>query len=123
MPAEKTMKRIRLTTALLIALAMVMPIAARQQATQPESGLLTLGTIFTYAPQHPGELQWQADGSGYFMLEPSAVQERSRPLRRARGCRAKTLVLSSAPLVPAAAPLAARLHGVEHASTEQDVPV
>src|SRR2546423_15146893 len=68
------MKRIRLTTALLIALAMVMPIAARQQAAQPDSGLLTLDTMSTYAPQFPGELQWQADGSGHFMLGPSAVK-------------------------------------------------
>src|SRR5256714_10741625 len=100
MPAEKTMKRIRLTTALLIALAMVMPIAARQQATQPESGLLTLDTIFIYAPQHPGELQWQADGSGYFMLEPSAVKERLDLVRYDAASGAKTIFVSADQLVP-----------------------
>src|SRR5205085_3416889 len=89
-----------LTTALLIALAMAMPIAARQQATPSEPGLLTLDSLFTYAPQFPGELQWQADGSGYFMLEPSAAKERLDLVRYDAASGARTVFISADQLVP-----------------------
>ncbi|HKQ03959.1 MAG TPA: S9 family peptidase [Blastocatellia bacterium] len=101
------MRRIHLLTGLLVALLAVMPIAARQQATQAEPGRLTLDNVFTYAPQHPGELQWQADGSGYLMLEPSAVKERLDLVRYDAATGARTILVAADQLVPrgAAAPL------------------
>jgi dipeptidyl-peptidase 4 len=94
------MKRIQLTTTLLIALLAVAPIAARQQATPAESGLLTLDTIFTYSAGFPGEIQWQADGSGYFMLEPSAVKERLDLVRYDAATGARSILVSADKLVP-----------------------
>ncbi len=76
------MKRTRLTTAVLVALLAVMPIAARQQAAQPDNGLITLDNLFTFRLQLPGGIQWQADGSGYFMLEPSATVKNQLDLVR-----------------------------------------
>src|SRR5690349_7909907 len=106
--SEKNMKRIRLTITVLVALLVVVPIAARQQATPLESGLLTLDTIFTYSPEFPGEVQWQADGSGYFLLEPSAVKERLDLVRYDAATGAKAIVVSADKLVPpgASSPLA-----------------
>src|SRR5437763_8050553 len=94
------MKPIRLLNAMLIVMLIVLPIAARQQVTPPEPGLLTLDSIFTYAPQFPGELQWQADGSGYFMLEPSAVKERLDLVRYDAASGARTVFISADQLMP-----------------------
>ncbi|MFL6276478.1 MAG: S9 family peptidase [Blastocatellia bacterium] len=101
------MRRIHLLTSLLVALLAVMPIAARQQTTQTEPGRLTLDNVFTYSPQFPGELQWQSDGSGYLMLEPSAVKERLDFVRYDAATGARTILVSADQLVPqgAAAPL------------------
>src|SRR5205085_6003087 len=62
----------------------------------------------TYSPELPGEVQWQADGSGYFMLEPSAVKERLDLVRYDAATGAKTVVVSADKLVPpgASSPLA-----------------
>ena len=95
------MKRIRLATAVLLALLAVTPILAQQQVTQSESGLLTLDTIFTYTPKFPGELQWQADGSGYFMLEPSpTVKERLDLVRYDAASGERRVLVAAEKLVP-----------------------
>jgi dipeptidyl-peptidase-4 len=92
----------------MIALLVVIPIAARQPATQSESGLLTLDTIFTYNPKSVGEIQWQADGSGYLMLEPSAVKERLDLVRYDAASGARTVLVAADKLIPpgASSPLA-----------------
>jgi dipeptidyl-peptidase 4 len=103
------MKRIRLATAVLVAVLAVTPILARQQATQSETGLLTLDTISTYTPKFPGSIQWQADGSGYYMLEPSpAVKDAVDLVRYEAASGNKTVLVAADKLVPpgASAPLA-----------------
>src|SRR4051794_35816435 len=95
------MKRIRLATAVLIMLLAIMPLMARQQATPSESGLLTLDTIFTYTPKFPGEIQWQADGSGYLMLEPSATLKERLDLTRYEAASGdRTVLVAADKLVP-----------------------
>src|SRR6185369_3794789 len=102
------MKRTRLVTAALVALLAVMPLAAQQQATQSPADVLTLDTLFTYRAQFPGEMQWQADGSGYFMLEPSAAVKDQFDLVRYDAASGERAVLAAADkLIPqgATAPL------------------
>src|ERR1044071_1730973 len=69
---RKSMNRIRLNAAVLITLLLVTQLAAQQPAQRAASERLTLDSLFTYAPKFLGPLQWQADGSGYLMLDPSA---------------------------------------------------
>src|SRR5262245_16872903 len=73
---EKNMNRIRRMPIVLFALLIAAPLFAQQPASQTsrqtDPSLLSLDTIFTYSPQSLGWHQWQSDGSGYLMLEPSA---------------------------------------------------
>ncbi|HSB12019.1 MAG TPA: S9 family peptidase [Blastocatellia bacterium] len=41
------------------------------QQAQPDSSRITLDTLLTYRAKGLGPVQWQADGKGYLMLEPS----------------------------------------------------
>src|SRR5436305_1308830 len=95
------MKPNRLTAALLIALLLVAPLAGQQQARQSEPELLTLDTVFTYQPRSLGPFQWQEDGSGYLMLEPSASGKGGADIVRydAR-TGAKSILVSAEKLVP-----------------------
>jgi dipeptidyl-peptidase 4 len=66
------MTRIRLVTALLIALLTAAPLLAAGQAKQQsDPSLLTLDTVFTYHPKPFGVVHWQDDGQGYLLLEPA----------------------------------------------------
>ena len=76
------------------------PVRARQQVNQSGSGLLTLDTIFTYNPQTLGEIQWQADGSGYFMLEPSSAGNALDLVRYDVASGEKTPFVSASKLIP-----------------------
>ena len=46
------------------------------------NGLITLDNLFTFRLQLPGGMEWQADGSGYFRLEPSATVKNQLDLVR-----------------------------------------
>ena len=59
--------------ACLAALALSAPLLAQQPVRQTDPSLLSLDTIFSYRPRSLGWHQWQADGSGYLMLEPAAA--------------------------------------------------
>src|SRR5437773_4226237 len=104
------MNRIRLTAAaVLVTLSVSVPLAAQQTAKQTEPELLTLDTVFTYTPKSLGPLQWQTDGSGYLMLEPSASRKGSTDIVRYDAATgAKSIVVPADKLVPpgASAPLA-----------------
>src|SRR5690242_6263290 len=103
------MKRIHPITAALVALFSIIPIAARQQAAQTGGDVLTLDTVFSYHLKSPGEMQWQADGSGYFMLEPSASVKGQQDLVRYDAASGQRSILVAADkLIPpgATAPLA-----------------
>jgi dipeptidyl-peptidase-4 len=63
------MKRINLITPILLSLLISAQLFAQQPAKQSESGLLSLDTVFTYHPKSIGQLEWEADGKGYLMLE------------------------------------------------------
>lgn len=95
------MKRIRLIAAFFVALLVVAPLSAQQQARQAQPELLTLDTIFTYQPRSLGPFQWQEDGSGYLMLEPSGSGKGGADIVRydAR-TGAKSVLVSAEKLVP-----------------------
>src|SRR6516225_929634 len=102
------MKRNRLMTIILLALISIstssVPTHALLQTNQTDPSRLTLDTIFTYAPRALGEIQWQADGSGYFMLEPSATSNGALDLVRYDVTTGgKTTLVSAEKLKPAGA--------------------
>ncbi|MEK7830208.1 MAG: DPP IV N-terminal domain-containing protein, partial [Acidobacteriota bacterium] len=95
------MNRIRRIPILLFALLIVAPIFAQQAARQADTSLLTLDTIFSYGAKSLGWHQWQADGSGYLMLEASAANKDALDLVRydaASGVR--TVLVSAQSLTP-----------------------
>ena len=64
------MRHIRCSTLLTLSLLIAGQLFA-QQVPRSESGLITLDTLLTYRSKNLGPVQWQADGKGYLMLEPS----------------------------------------------------
>src|ERR1043165_5750165 len=95
------MKRTRPTIAALLAFLLAAPLLAQQQARQTEPGILSLDTIFTYHSKSLGPFQWQEDGSGYLMLEPSANRkDGSDIVRYDAQTGVKTTLVSAERLVP-----------------------
>ncbi|MBS1789607.1 MAG: S9 family peptidase [Acidobacteria bacterium] len=101
------MNRIRRIPILLFALLIAAPIFAQQAARQADPSLLTLDTMFSYGAKSLGWHQWQADGSGYLMLEAStagAANQNALDLVRYDAASGARLVLVSAQsLTPAGA--------------------
>ena len=98
------MNRIRRIPIVLLALLMVAPIFAQQAARQPDTSLLTVDTIFSYSAKSLGWHQWQADGSGYLMLEPSAANKDALDLVRYDAASgARTILVSAQSLTPSGA--------------------
>ena len=98
------MNRIRRIPIVVLALLLVAPIFAQQAARQADASLLTVDTIFTYGAKSLGWHQWQADGSGYLMLEPAATNQNALDLVRydaASGTR--SILVSAQSLTPAGA--------------------
>jgi len=95
------MNRIRRIPLALLMLLVAMPLFAQQPARQLDSSLLTLDTIFSYSAKSLGWHQWQADGSGYLMLEPSAARENALDIVRYDAASgAKTILVSAQNLTP-----------------------
>jgi dipeptidyl-peptidase-4 len=98
------MKRIRPAAALLVLLLIAAPLLAQQQSSQTQADLLTLDTAFTYRPKSLDAVQWQADGSGYLMLESSPGQKEALDLVRYDAASGeKRIMVSAEKLVPAGA--------------------
>jgi dipeptidyl-peptidase-4 len=98
------MNRIQRSPIVLLALLLVAPIFAQQAARQADASLLTLDTIFSYRAQSLGWHQWQADGSGYLMLEPSAASKDALDLVRYDAASgARSVLVSAQSLTPAGA--------------------
>lgn len=104
------MNRIRRHVILLFTLLIAAPLFAQQAqpARQADASLLTLDTIFSYNPRGLGWHQWQNDGRGYLMLEPSAAGKGGLDITRYDATTgAKTVLVSADKLIPpgATAPL------------------
>ncbi len=98
------MNRIRRIPIVLLTLLMVAPIFAQQAARQADQSLLTLDTIFNYGAKSLGWHQWQANGSGYLMLEASAANKDALDLVRYDAASgARTVLVSAQSLTPAGA--------------------
>lgn len=95
------MNRIRRIPIVLLAVLLVVPIFAQQAARQTDQSLLTLDTIFSYRAKSLGWHQWQADGSGYLMLEPAAASKDALDLVRYDAASgARTILVSAQSLTP-----------------------
>ncbi len=95
------MYRMRRVLPLLLTLFVAAPLFAQQVARQADTGVLTVDTIFSYGAKSLGWHQWQADGSGYLMLEPSAANKDALDLVRydaASGTR--SILVSAQSLAP-----------------------
>jgi dipeptidyl-peptidase-4 len=95
------MNRIRRISIVLFALLIAAPLFAQQPARQTDPSLLSLDTIFSYRPRSLGWHQWQADGSGYLMLEPAAAGEDAMDIVRYDAASgAKTILVPAQKLTP-----------------------
>ena len=94
------MNRSRLLAALMVLALAAAPILAQRSAPQAVNGLITLETLSTFGARSLGEVQWQDDGSGYFMLEPSAKQGLSDITRYDASTGQKTILVSADKLTP-----------------------
>lgn len=99
------MNRIRYTPLILFALLLVAPIFAQQSARQADTSLLTLDTVLRPGVRASiGWHQWQSDGGGYLMLEPSAAGSEALDLVRYDAATgARTILVSAQSLTPAGA--------------------
>lgn len=97
------MNRIRRTPLVLLVVLFVAPIFAQQAARQADQSLLTLDTIFSYGAKSLGWHQWQADGSGYLMLEPSQTKGALDLVRYDAASGARAILVSAQSLTPAGA--------------------
>jgi dipeptidyl-peptidase-4 len=97
------MKRFRqITLALTLSLCAVATYA-QQTATQTDPTKLTLDTVFTYRGQPLNALNWEADGKGFLVLEPSGKGEAQDIVRYDAATGQKTILVGADKLVPAGA--------------------
>ena len=99
------MHRIRSIRILLLTLFIAAPLFAQQaQPARQTDGLLTLDTMFSYRPRALGWHQWQNDGRGYLMLEPSATGKGRMDITRYDATTgAKTVLVAADKLMPSGA--------------------
>ncbi len=93
----------RSTAALLLLILMTGSLLAQQPqpATQVQADLLTLDTVFTYRTKSLNSPQWQMDGSGYLMLEPSPARKESLDIVRYDAVSgARSVVVAAEKLTP-----------------------
>ncbi|HXM34097.1 MAG TPA: DPP IV N-terminal domain-containing protein, partial [Pyrinomonadaceae bacterium] len=95
------MKPLRQITAATLFLLLLAAALFAQQTAQTDSGRLTLDTIFTYTAKSLDAVEWQADGSGYLELEPSADGKAAVDIVRYEAASgARTILVSATKLVP-----------------------
>ena len=98
------MHRLRQLIFGLVLLLCAVAVYPQQTATQTDPSTLTLDSIFTYRAQFPNALQWQADGKGYLVLEPSGKGEVQDIVRYDAVTGQKSILVAAADkLVPAGA--------------------
>jgi dipeptidyl-peptidase 4 len=96
------MNRFRQVTVALLLLLSAAAVCA-QSERQTEPGLLTLDTVFTYRAESVDALQWEADGGGYLVLEPSGKVQALDIVRYDAASGTKTILVSADKLVPSGA--------------------
>lgn len=86
---------------LLVSVLFLLLVTFNSSAQQPDPGLLSLDTIFTFGTRSLGPVRWTSDGSGYLALEPSKDKPRAVDLvlyDAINGTR--TIKVAAAKLVP-----------------------
>ncbi|MGE0882696.1 MAG: S9 family peptidase [Blastocatellales bacterium] len=99
------MSKIHRYTAMLLVLLVTAPLFAQQPVRQTDQSLLTLDTVLRPGVRASiGWHQWQSDGGGYLMLEPSAAGGEALDLVRYDAATgARTILVSAQSLTPAGA--------------------
>jgi dipeptidyl-peptidase 4 len=98
------MNRIRRISAALFMLLIAAPLFAQRPAPQTDPSQLSLDTISTYRLESIDWYQWQSDGGGYLMLEPSAAGGGAMDIVRYDAATgAKTILVSARSLMPTGA--------------------
>ncbi len=97
------MSRLRQSILTLILLSLALAAYAQRAAAQTDATTLTLDSLFTYRAQYPNALEWEADGKGYLVLEPSGKGEAQDIVRYDAATGQKTVFVSVDKLMPAGA--------------------
>jgi dipeptidyl-peptidase-4 len=95
------MKRTHCVPAALLLMLLITPLLAQQKPAQPQSNALTLDAVLSFRTKSLDAPQWQADGSGYLMLEASGGGRESLDIVRYDAATgARSVLVSADKLVP-----------------------
>src|SRR5882762_862751 len=118
------MKQLRQITSAALFLLLLSAALFAQQAAQPDSGLLTLDTAFSYNANSLDAVEWQKDGSGYLALEPNADKKGAVDIVRYDATNgARSILVSAAKLVPQGASSALVIEHYDFSADGQKVLV
>src|SRR5215813_6823960 len=81
-------------------LCFLLLVAATAFGQQTDTGLLTVESTFTFEADRLEAVRWQADGSGYFVLEPVPGNTAASIIRYDAASGAKTVFVPAEKLVP-----------------------
>src|SRR6185436_8523559 len=81
-------------------LCLILLSAVNAFGQQTASDLLTVETFLTYQTERLGAIRWQADGSGYLVLEPSAGKTAPDLVRYDAASGVRSVLLPAEKLVP-----------------------
>jgi dipeptidyl-peptidase 4 len=112
--AVKNVRRITILCFLLL-------ITVTAFGQQTDAGLLTVEATFTFDADRVDAVRWQADGSGYFVLEPTPGHTAASIIRYDAASGAKTVLVPAEKLVPAGTTTPLAIKSFDLSSDEQSV--
>jgi dipeptidyl-peptidase-4 len=116
------MKAKKLTLITLLVLLLGAASYAQQAAPQTDPTLLTVESVLSgFRTRSLGPIQWQANGSGYLALEPSANREITEIVRYDATTGERSILVPAAKLTPSSASTALRLEDFQLSQDEQKI--
>jgi dipeptidyl-peptidase 4 len=105
---------------LLVSALFLLLVSFNSSAQQPDPGLLTVDTIFSFGTKSLGPVRWTSDGSGYLALEPSADKPGVVELVRYDAINGgRTIKVPAARLVPSGTTSALQIEEFDFSPDEQ----
>jgi dipeptidyl-peptidase-4 len=105
----------------LTILCLLLLVATTAFGQQTDAGLLTIETTSNYEADRLDAVRWQADGSGYFVVEPVAGNTAASIIRYDAASGAKTVFVPAEKLVPPGATTPLAIKQFDLSSDEQSV--